>query len=273
MAFPDAHGVGGRRGPHRGPQTRDQPPRTLHGRLAETLLGRIRSGEWPVGATLPSEKDLSEAAGVSRHTLRHTLQTLEERGFIERRQGAPSKVISSTEPKVFSQDFNTIKDVLRYPRNTFRENRIERAIECDAALQPILKAPIGSSWFHIGAVRREEPSKLALAWTDIYILHRYARVTKAANHAREHVFEQIERMFGVGIDRAEVDIRAAVLKAEHARLLDVPAGSPCLVVVRRYFDSQGNPFEVTVTRHPESRFSFSLELKSHSRSAFGAKGL
>lgn len=253
MAYPEAHSA-------------PVQPRTLHGRLAEDLLRRIRAGEWPVGSTLPSEKELCAQACVSRHTLRHTLKTLQERGFIERRQGAASRVISSTQPRIYSQDFNTLQDVLRYSRNTFRENKIERTIECDRALQGTLKAPIGSSWFHIGAVRREEQSKLALAWTDIYILQRFARVARSAGHANEMVFEQIERQFGVSIDRAEIEITASSLSREHAKLLDVAAGSPCLVILRRYFDAKGEPFEVTVTRHPQDRFTFNMELRGVSRS-------
>lgn len=240
-------------------------PKTLHGRLAEDLVRRIRSGEWPVGASLPSEKELCEQAGVSRHTLRHTLKTLQERGFIERRQGAASKVISCNQPRVYSQDFNTLRDILRYPRNTYRENKIERYVECDAVLQNTLKAPIGSSWYQIGAVRRDEQSNLALAWTDIYILNKFARVAKLKNHSREMVFEQIERHFGVSIERAEIEIQASSLSREHAKLLEAAPGSPCLVIVRRYFDSKGDPFEVTVTRHPENRFIFNMELRGVSR--------
>jgi DNA-binding GntR family transcriptional regulator len=240
-------------------------PKPLHGRVAQDLIRRIRAGEWPVGSTLPSEKALCEQAGVSRHTLRHALRTLQERGFVELRQGAASKVISCTQPRVYSQDFNTLRDVLRYPSNTFRDNKLERYVECDQALQPILKAPIGSSWYHIGAVRHDEQSRLALAWTDIYILGRFARVTKLKNHPREMVFEQIERHFGVAIDRAEVEIQASSLSREHARQLDVPAGTPCLVIVRRYFDSAGDPFEATVTRHIENRFTFAMELRSVAR--------
>jgi GntR family transcriptional regulator len=253
MAFPDRQGADGQRKP-------------LHARLVDELLGRIRAGEWPVGSTLPSEMELCGAAGVSRHTLRHALKTLQERGFIERRQGAPSKVISSTQPRIYSQDFNTLKEVLRYPRNTYRENITERTIECDARLQAALKAPLGSSWFHIGAVRREEQSTLPLAWTDIYIQHRFARVAKLAGHAREMVFEQIERQFGVAIDRAEIEVEASSLSREHARLLAVSPGTPCLVITRRYFDATGEPFEVTVTRHPEQRFTFNMELRGISRS-------
>jgi GntR family transcriptional regulator len=240
-------------------------PKTLHGRLADNFTHRIRSGQWPVGASLPSEKELCEENQVSRHTLRHALKTLQDLGLIDRRQGAASKVISCNPPRVYSQDFNTLREVLRYPRNTYRENRLERHIECDDVLQNTLKAPLGSSWYHIGAVRREQQSDLALAWTDIYILHRFARVAKLKNHAHEMVFEQIDRHFGVSIDRAEIEIHASSFTREQAKMLDVAPGSPCLVIVRRYFDSKGDPFEVTVTRHPENRFTFSMELKSVSR--------
>ena len=242
------------------------PTQTLHSRVADELLRRIRGGEWPIGTSMPAEKELCAQTSVSRHTLRHALKTLQERGVIARGQGAAAKVISSTPPRVYSQDFNSVRDVLRYPRNTVRDNLFERYVECDAALQPTLKAPVGSSWYHIGAVRRDEQSGQAMAWTDIYILGRFARVTKLKNHAKDMVFEQIERLFAVSIDRAEIEIDASQLEPKHAALLGCAPGSACLVIVRRYFDGEGEPFEVTVTRHPQGRFTFSMELNSVSRS-------
>lgn len=236
--------------------------RTLHGRLADDLTRRIREGEWPVGSSLPPEMVLCEQAGVSRHTLRHALRTLRDRGMLEMRQGAPTKVISCTQPRIYSQDYNTLRDVLRYSSKTVRHNKLEHYVECDVSLQQVLKAPIGSSWYRIGAVRCDEATNVPLAWTDIYILGRFARVTKLKNHQREMVFEQIERHFGVSIDRAEVEITASTLAKEHAEPLKVPAGTPALVILRRYFDSHGDPFQVTVTRHVADRFTFTMELRS-----------
>ena len=67
--------------------------------------------------------------------------------------------------------------------------------------------------------------------------------------------------FGVQIDRAEVEIFPERISAKHAKLLKVAPGSPALVIVRRYYDSDGEPFEMTLTRHPEKRFVYSMELR------------
>jgi DNA-binding FadR family transcriptional regulator len=55
--------------------------------LAEELRRRIRSGEWPEGLALPTERDLSTQAGLSRTTVREALRMLERDGLIEIRLG------------------------------------------------------------------------------------------------------------------------------------------------------------------------------------------
>jgi len=55
--------------------------------LANELRARIRSGEWPVGLTLPAERELSTQSGLSRTTVREALRMLEIDGMIEIRPG------------------------------------------------------------------------------------------------------------------------------------------------------------------------------------------
>lgn len=56
------------------------------------LLGRIESGEWGVGTTLPSERRLMEELGVSRVALREALSMLRALGALETRHGSGTTV-------------------------------------------------------------------------------------------------------------------------------------------------------------------------------------
>lgn len=238
---------------------------TLHARLAEMLAARIHEGVWPVGVTLPAELQLCVEFGVSRQTMRHAMLALSERGLIVRRRGAGTRVIARQRSRRYTQTVNSMDEILRYPKSTYREAQVGEIIECDVALQGLIQAPLASHWFHIGAVRREQDSDLPVAWTDIYLLPRYADVVRRRDHARTMVYEQIEAAHGVAIDRAAVDIFPERLSARHARLLKVEAGSPALVIVRRYHDHGGELFEATVTRHPEKRFVYSMEFRRSPR--------
>jgi DNA-binding GntR family transcriptional regulator len=240
-------------------------PGPLHARLAETLAARIHEGHWAVGVTLPPEVTLCAEFGVSRQTMRHAMMALSERGLIVRRRGAGTRVIARQRSRRFTQTVNSMDEILRYPKNTYRENVVTEIVEVQGDLQALMKASPGSSWFHIGAARRELDSDLPVAWTDIYIQPRYADVVKRRDHARTMVYEQIEAAHGVAIDRAEVEIFPERISAPHARRLKVDAGSPALAIVRRYYDAEGELFEVSVTRHAEKRFVYAMEFRRSTR--------
>ena len=56
-------------------------------RIYQDLAARIRAGEWPPGAVLPSHRSLSESYQVTLMTLRQALQMLHDEGLIEVRHG------------------------------------------------------------------------------------------------------------------------------------------------------------------------------------------
>lgn len=63
------------------------PRLPLHARLKETLLQRIRAGEWAGNVALPSESSLAEELEVSLGTLRRVLTELADEGYLDRQQG------------------------------------------------------------------------------------------------------------------------------------------------------------------------------------------
>ncbi len=58
----------------------------------EKILTSIIDKTFPPGSNLPSERLLAEQLGVTRPTVRETLQGLAKEGWIEIRQGKPTKV-------------------------------------------------------------------------------------------------------------------------------------------------------------------------------------
>ncbi len=64
---------------------------------AETLRKKITSGEWALGAKIPTEPELCEALGIGRSTLREAVRTLTTLGMLEPLT-ARGTFVRSTEP-------------------------------------------------------------------------------------------------------------------------------------------------------------------------------
>ncbi|MFH1993397.1 MAG: GntR family transcriptional regulator [Pseudomonadota bacterium] len=63
-------------------------PIPLYHQLADIILSRIRSGEYPPGARIPSEHALAREYGIGRPTARQATELLLRKGFLKRRRGA-----------------------------------------------------------------------------------------------------------------------------------------------------------------------------------------
>ncbi|NPV55140.1 MAG: fatty acid metabolism transcriptional regulator FadR [Anaerolineae bacterium] len=60
--------------------------------VEERITRSILKGEFPANANLPAERQLAEMLGITRPTLREALQRLSRDGWVEIRQGKPTRV-------------------------------------------------------------------------------------------------------------------------------------------------------------------------------------
>ncbi|HQR25645.1 MAG TPA: FCD domain-containing protein [Nocardioides sp.] len=65
----------------------------------EQLATAIRLGVYPLGTTLPPERDLAERLGVSRATLREAMAALREAGLVETRRGRGGGTVVTLKPR------------------------------------------------------------------------------------------------------------------------------------------------------------------------------
>ena len=66
-------------------------------------MERIRSGEIPPGAQLPSERELMDLYGVGRPAIREALQALERSGIVEIIHGERARVVVPTAERLIAQ--------------------------------------------------------------------------------------------------------------------------------------------------------------------------
>ncbi|SDM22842.1 FadR/GntR family transcriptional regulator [Halarsenatibacter silvermanii] len=80
----------------------------MYEKIVERILDLLKEGELKPGDNLPSEKKLAQNFGVSRVTIRESLQVLELLGLIEKKKGASTEVISDRPifKNIFSLSFD-----------------------------------------------------------------------------------------------------------------------------------------------------------------------
>jgi GntR family transcriptional repressor for pyruvate dehydrogenase complex len=67
--------------------------RSLPDRVFEQLTAEIVGGGYPVGAAIPSERELSALLGVNRHVVREAVKRLEQVGLVRGTQGGRTTVL------------------------------------------------------------------------------------------------------------------------------------------------------------------------------------
>lgn len=69
-----------------------QSPIPLYHQLADILIRRIRSGEYPPGTRIPPETSLAASCSIGRPTARQAIDLLVRKGMVERRRGSGTYV-------------------------------------------------------------------------------------------------------------------------------------------------------------------------------------
>jgi len=70
--------------------------RPMSVRIAEHVVDRIQSGEFPLGMRLPSETELARQFGVSRPSVREALGALQFVGYVDSVRGSGTRVVRLT---------------------------------------------------------------------------------------------------------------------------------------------------------------------------------
>lgn len=167
----------------------------MHEQVRDYLLDQIQDGKLAPGEVLPPERKLAEEMGVSRHTVRQALSSLESFGLIEIRHGSG----------IYVTEFTSDEAILRVSEAVIdREGSIEKIAEVRRSMEPYIA--------RLAAERRTEENLRILEPLTTYIRDEDAKQAgvestsfhrEIAKATQNPVFDGVMRTLITGPRRAE----------------------------------------------------------------------
>ena len=93
-----------------------------YAQIARDITGGMTSGRFPVGSILPTELELCDQYGVSRHTIRAALRQLQDLGLVSRRKRAGTRVEAVRRSSGYNQSLASVEEVLEGSATDAHEN-------------------------------------------------------------------------------------------------------------------------------------------------------
>ncbi len=219
--------------------------------IADKIEARVTSGEFQAGRLLPSESKLSEEYGVSRVTIRRSLEALRELHLVDSRQGYGWFVAADPVQQSLGK-LRTIEDQIER-QGTKSERRI---LEFGFADAPARAREVLGVDRVLLLERLNLADGVPFAHVTVWCPEHFARELSRADVERSTLYDLLPEHPASAVQIIDAE---AVTDAD-AKLLAIPKDSPVLVCERISKDLAGN--NVLLSRHvfPSHLTEFVVEL-------------
>ncbi len=224
--------------------------------LAEQLREQITDGTFPPGSHLPTELELCDQTGMSRHTVREAMRMLREGGLIARRQGIGTVVLSQPGPRAFEQSLDGIDSLLQYAVDAPLIILSYEELTATETEAKRFNATIDRTYVLAEGLRRQPETDASVGLTRILMRGDIAPPEEALGGLSGSIVSEMERQGRLTIGRIDQRITATTLNKADSTLLEVATESATLFVRRIYYDRDDRVAVASETFHPEGRFAY-----------------
>lgn len=224
---------------------------TRYTAIADALRPRLEAGEFPAGALLPSEADLSKDYSASRVTIRRALDVLRDEGLVDSRQGfgwfVATDPLRQTVGRLGTVEGQLAEDGVDSERRILEfafvqaPRRVADVLGTDSVLE-VRRVNLADG----------RPFARVTVWCPASL---------AGNLSRRDV-ERVSfyDLLGIPLGGAAQTIAAGAASPDDAELLHIPVGSPVLVCERVTRDDNDHPVLMSVFVFPGHLTEFLVDL-------------
>lgn len=224
----------------------------LYHQVYVVLRQKIRNNEFDPGKPLPGEHQMAEEFGVSRVTIRRTLQSLELDGLVERRRGVGTFAIPN--PVEFRDRYNiggllqaAVRDDVATESRNLRIASVEPPAQVARKFGSADKVLVIQRLRHI----RNEPFTLLT----IYLPDRVARQVGRRALERLPALTAIEQA-GLYLARTEQAISAQAADEQVATVLGLPIGAPLIFMTSLFSDRDDQPLALLEAQYRPDMYEY-----------------
>ncbi len=228
----------------------DGPSRPLWQQVLDDLERRIASGD--IAGRFPTDKELTEQYGVSRHTVREAVERLRARGLVDRHRGRGSFLNEAR----LTQPLGGLYSLFRSVEERGLEQRsevlaLERDRDPDAAAR--LELPPKAELVRLQRLRFAGPEPLALdsVWLPVDI----GRHLLEVDFSRTALYDELRDRAGITLSAVDESLEPIVADDDARRLLQLDPDE-ALLRVRRLGWRGDRPVECRVTLLRGQRFLY-----------------
>ncbi|MEN4922922.1 GntR family transcriptional regulator [Achromobacter spanius] len=238
-------------------------PLPLYHKVYLLLKQRLLAGGFAMDAAMPGENALAAEYGVSRLTIRRSLDALQSDGLIERRQGRGTFPARPAKQQSTPRDAGI--DALMAHLARMGMHTQVRLLELDTApagplVAARLELAVGAPVQRAVRVRSHEGEPFSHLTT--FVPDEIGRRILREDLGSKPLLA-IFRDLGVRVAHAEQSISAVLAEPDVAEPLDVPVGSALLSLHRVVRDESGRPVEWLHAQYRPDRYEYRMNMQAH----------
>lgn len=237
-----------------------------YARIQKILEERVIDGTYPLGGLIPTEIELAAEFNTSRFTIREALRYLREHGYVERRQGVGTRVISNSPQSIFFQSLGSLEELFQVAVETWFVILETKRVTLDAEIAEMVGGLAGEEWFQVNGTRWTKPGGKPICYIQCFIPSRFAEVVPSLEGHQGPFFAVLEKAAGEPIAEVTQEIRAVQMQPRMERALGLKPDSIALQLLRRYSTERG-VLIASVNWHPSDQMKYVMRI--HRRNQTG----
>ncbi len=232
----------------------------LYQQLRDELAAQIAAHRWRPGDPIPSESELTKRFSVATGTVRKAIDALVADGLVERTQGKGTFVrrprFDASLFRFFR--FESVGGERRIPASRILKRQM---LTAPSAVVSALKLPRGAKVIRLTRLRVVDDQPLLVE--DIWLPHaRFAALMDVKPSGFPSLlYPMFEQTCGQVVASAGETLTVELAAATHAALLQLPPGTPVIVIERVAHAYDGSPLEWRRSRGPADRFRYHVEIR------------